>query len=207
MLVAPLSGQLLTPEEEHLQASLDRLHVIAGAVSVAAALLVAFLLAQTLSGPLRRIRTTAQRIERGELGARVELGGDAEVRAVGHALNRLAETLQHEEELRKESVADLAHELRTPVSGLLSRIEAAQDGVLPDEAANLEAMHAEALRLTRLLDDLARLAEAERPGPPAREAARRPRRRRPCGRRLDRSALCRGRHRLQCDRRACLGAG
>ena len=164
VLVAPLSGQLLTPEEEHLQASLDRLHVIAGAVSVAAALLVAFLLAHTLSGPLRRIRTTAQRIEEGELGARVELGGDAEVRAVGHALNRLADTLQREEELRKESVADLAHELRTPVSGLLSRIEAAQDGVLPDEAANLEAMHAEALRLTRLLDDLARLAEAERPG-------------------------------------------
>lgn len=164
VLVAPLSGKLLTPEEEHLQASLDRLHVIAGAVSVAAALLVAFLLAQTLSGPLRRIRTTAHRIEHGELGARVELGGDAEVRAVGHALNRLADTLQREEELRKESVADLAHELRTPVSGLLSRIEAAQDGVLPDGAANLEAMHAETLRLTRLLDDLARLAEAERPG-------------------------------------------
>jgi signal transduction histidine kinase len=164
VLVAPLSGKLLTPEEEHLQASLDRLHLIAGAVSVAAALLVAFLLAQTLSGPLRRIRMTAQRIEQGELGARVELGGDAEVRAVGHALNRLADTLQHEEELRKESVADVAHELRTPVSGLLSRIEAAQDGVLADAAANLEAMHAEALRLTRLLDDLARLAEAERPG-------------------------------------------
>ena len=62
------------------------------------------------------------------------------------------------------SVADLAHELRTPVSALLSRIEAAQDGVLADDAANLAAMHAETLRLARLLDDLARLAEAERPG-------------------------------------------
>jgi signal transduction histidine kinase len=61
-------------------------------------------------------------------------------------------------------VADLAHELRTPVSALLSRIEAAQDDVLADEAANLTAMHAETLRLARLLDDLARLADAERPG-------------------------------------------
>jgi two-component system sensor histidine kinase BaeS len=94
----------------------------------------------------------------------VELSGDSEMRAVGHALNRLAETLEHEEEIRKASVADLAHEVRTPVSALLSRIEAAQDGVLADEAANLEAMHAETLRLARLLDDLARLAEAERPG-------------------------------------------
>lgn len=162
--VAPANGQLLTPEEQHLHHSLDRLHLAAGAISVAGALVVAFLLAEALSRPLRRIRTTAEEIEQGDLSARVRLGGDKEVRSVGHALNRLAETLEHEEELRKETVADLAHELRTPVTGLLSRIEAAQDGVLEDGAANLEAMHSEALRLTRLLDDLGRLAEAERPG-------------------------------------------
>lgn len=161
--VAP-TGSLLTPEEEHLRSSVNRLHLAAGAVSVVAALLLAFLLAQTLSRPLRRIRDAAHRIEEGDLKARVEPQGDPEMRAVGHALNRLAETLEHEEEIRKSSVADLAHELRTPVSALLSRIEAAQDGVLADTAANLEAMHTETLRLARLLDDLARLAEAERPG-------------------------------------------
>jgi len=164
VVVAQTAAGLLTPEEEQLQRSLDRLHLLAAAVSVAAALLLAFLLANTLSGPLRRIRTTAQRIERGDLAARVEPAGDVEMRAVGHALNRLAETLEHEEEIRRSTVADLAHELRTPVSALLSRIEAAQDGVLADEGANLAAMHAETLRLARLLDDLARLADAERPG-------------------------------------------
>ncbi len=90
--------------------------------------------------------------------------GDDEIAAVAAALNRLAETLQQEEALRKESVADLAHELRTPVMGILARVEAAQDGVLEDDAANLSAMHDEALRLSRLLDDLSALAEAERPG-------------------------------------------
>jgi signal transduction histidine kinase len=162
--VAPEDGSLLTPEEEHLQSSVDRLHLAAAAASAIAALLLAFLLAETLSRPLRRIRDAAQRIEEGDLQARVEPSGGAEMRAVGHALNRLADTLEHEEEIRRSSVADLAHELRTPVSALLSRIEAAQDGVLDDEQANLEAMHAETLRLVRLLDDLARLAEAERPG-------------------------------------------
>jgi len=49
------------------------------------------------------------------------------------------------------------------VNGLLTRLEAAQDGILPGPE-NLEAMHAEALRLTRLLDDMARLADTERPG-------------------------------------------
>ena len=162
--VSQADGGLLTPEEVHLRHSLDRLHLVAGGLSVAAALAAAFLLAQTLARPLRRIRQTAQAMERGELTARVRLAGDPEVRAVGHALNSLAETLEDEERLRKESVADLAHELRTPVTGLLSRIEAAQDGVLADERANLAAMHTEALRLSRFLDDLSSLADAQRPG-------------------------------------------
>jgi signal transduction histidine kinase len=49
------------------------------------------------------------------------------------------------------------------VAGIVSRIEAAQDGVMQDESANLEAMHAEALRLAALIDDVGKLAEAERP--------------------------------------------
>ena len=159
----PAGRTLLTPEEEHLRHSLDRLHLAAAGLSVLAALALAFVLAQGLAGPLRRIRRGAERIAGGDLDTRLTATGGPELAAVAGALNRLAETLAHEEELRKESVADVAHELRTPVNGLLGRIEAAQDGVLEPEA-NLEAMHAEAVRLARLLDDLARLGDAERPG-------------------------------------------
>lgn len=162
--VSQADGRLFTAEEVRLRQSLNRMHLIAGAASAAIALAVALYLALTLSRPLRRIRAGAEAMSAGRLDTRVQESGDDEIRAVGQALNRLAETLQREEELRKESVADLAHELRTPVNGLLGRIEAAQDGVLADEAANLDAMHKEALRLTRLLDDLSSLAEAERPG-------------------------------------------
>lgn len=161
--ISPASGALYTPEEEQLRRSLDRLHLIAGGVAIAAALLVAFLLAATLTGPLRGLRQTAERMEQGQIDARVAAGGAPELAAVGRALNRLSESLEHEEEIRKQTVADLAHELRTPVNGLLTRIEAAQDGVL-EAPGNLEAMHREAVRLTRLLDDLARLADAEQPG-------------------------------------------
>lgn len=164
MHAAPVGGSLLSPADVNLRDSLDRLHMIAGAIAVAIALVAALLLAQTMTAPLRRIRNAAQRMERGDLDAEIEPGGDAEVRAVGHALNRLAETLKHEDRVRRESVADLAHELRTPVSGLLSRIEAAQDEVFVEQGENLAAMHAEALRLRRLLDDLDRLAAAEQPG-------------------------------------------
>lgn len=161
--VRPLSTAMLAAEESALEGSLNRLHLAAGAISAAAALALAFVLAQMLARPLRRIRDGADRIAAGDLDTRVESSGGAELAAVSHALNGLAGTLQREEALRKESVANLAHEFRTPVSGLLSRIEAAQDGVLEDEETNLAAMHGEALRLARLLDDLSQLAEAQRP--------------------------------------------
>jgi signal transduction histidine kinase len=162
--VGQSDGKLLSPVETRLTQQLDRMHLIAGITSAAVALVVALYLAWSLSSPLRRIRVGAERMRGGQLDTRVREGGDEEMRAVARALNSLAETLQQEEALRKESVADLAHELRTPVMGLLARVEAAQDGVLVNEAANLAAMHDEALRLTRLLDDLSALADAERPG-------------------------------------------
>ena len=157
-------GRLLTAAETTLSHRLNRMHLVAGATSAAVALAVALYLAWSLSNPLRRIRAGAERMRKGELGARVKERGDEEVRAVAHALNSLADTLQREEALRKESVADLAHEMRTPVMGLLARIEAAQDRVFSDESANLAAMHDEALRLSRLLDDISSLADAQRPG-------------------------------------------
>jgi two-component system, OmpR family, sensor histidine kinase BaeS len=162
--VSQSNGKLLTAEEVRLTHQLNRMHLIAGVISAIIALVVALYLALTLSRPLRQIRAGAEAMGTGDLEARVGETGDAEMRSVARALNLLATTLQHEEELRKASVADLAHELRTPVMGLLGRIEAAQDGVLADVAANLAAMHDEALRLGRLLDDLSALADAERPG-------------------------------------------
>jgi signal transduction histidine kinase len=157
-------GRLFTAEEIQLRGQLLSMHLVAGLLSAAVAVVIALYLAVTLSRPLRSIRAGAEAMSAGELETRIPEVGDDEMRAVADALNRLAETLQQEEALRKESVQDLAHELRTPVMGVLARVEAAQDGVLDDEAANLSAMHDEALRLARLLDDLSALAEAERPG-------------------------------------------
>ena len=101
VVVAPASGLLLSAEEMQLRHELDHLHMVAGAASVGVALVVALYLAFTLARPLRTIRATADRVAGGDLAARVDLRGDDEVRAVGKALNDLAETLEREEELRK----------------------------------------------------------------------------------------------------------
>jgi len=162
--VAPIKGQVLTGEDRALRDRLGSLHLLAGGLALALGLLAAALLAPALARPLRRLTVAARRIQRGDLETRVTPAGAPELREVGHALNRLAETLEQEERVRRDAAADVAHELRTPLAGIVSRIEAAQDGVLTDEHRNLEAMHTEALRLTRLVEDLGKLAEAQQPG-------------------------------------------
>jgi signal transduction histidine kinase len=151
-------------ENHALHGQLKGLLALCAALALALGLAVAVLLAKSLVRPLRRLTDTAERMSRGELSARARRhdGGGAELEKLATTLNGLASTLAREGELRRAAAADIAHELRTPVTGIVSRIEAAQDGVMDDDAANLEAMHAEALRLVHLIDDVGQLADAER---------------------------------------------
>lgn len=159
--VVPVDAEAFTAADRDLHRRLNRLHLIAGLLGGVLGIVAAFLLAGPLTRPLRRMTVGARRMEQGALDTRVEPGGGRELEQLGFALNRLAQTLQREETLRREATADLAHELRTPLTGILSRIEAAQDGVLADAEANLDAMHREAQRLSTLIDDLGRLADAQ----------------------------------------------
>ena len=163
LTVAPGSGELLSPSDRTLHQALDVLHGVAGVVAALVALAVALILAISLTRPLQRVAAAAGRLQRGDLSVRIGAVSEPEIHQVAQALDSLAENLGHEEDVRRENVTDLAHELRTPVTGLLARIEAVQDGVLPADVENLAAMRREVERLVRLVDDLSRLAEAQRP--------------------------------------------
>jgi two-component system, OmpR family, sensor histidine kinase BaeS len=156
-------GDIFGTENTALHKQLNGLLEVCAGLALGLALLAAAIVAATLVRPLRRLTDTAERMSLGDLSARARVGGGAEFAQLADAFNSLASTLAREDELRRAAAADIAHELRTPVAGIVSRIEAAQDGVMEDEAANLEAMHAEALRLAALIDDVGKLAEAERP--------------------------------------------
>jgi signal transduction histidine kinase len=159
----PIGSDIFGIENSALQHQLNGLLEVCAGLALGLALLAAALVAATLVRPLRRLTETAERMRRGDLTARARIHGGAELEQLADAFNELASTLAREDESRRAAAADIAHELRTPVAGIVSRIEAAQDGVMADEAANLEAMHAEALRLAHLIDDVGQLAEAERP--------------------------------------------
>ena len=162
--VTPADPDAYAAEDRSLHRRLNRLHLVAAGLAALLGVVAAFLFAVPLTRPLRRLTLGARRMEEGALDVRIPAGGGRELEQLAHALNRLAGSLSHAEQLRREGAADVAHELRSPLTGIVSRIEAAQDGVLTDDTANLAAIHREAMRLRRLADDLARLGDAQRPG-------------------------------------------
>lgn len=121
-------------------------------------------LSSQISRPLLQIKKAANRMTEGDLQARVRLeNGQSEIRAVGDALNHLAESLLKQKKLRKTMTADIAHELRTPVATVRSHIEAFQDGIWEPSPDKLEICHLQVMQLAHLIHDLEKLAEAENP--------------------------------------------
>jgi signal transduction histidine kinase len=151
---------------QHLDDTLRSHHLIAIVASVLIGLGTAVLLSLSLSRPIRRLTDVAERIEAGDLEATTQIGKSAatELRTLAGTLQRVAAALRHEGAARRAIVADVAHELRGPITGLRARTEAAQDGLLTDIPALLCSVHGDALRLARLVDDVERLSEAQQPG-------------------------------------------
>ncbi len=119
------------PESSELQfkeSQTQALLLIALAMVLLSALF-AFPLAHRLTSPVRAFQDTARRLASGDYAARTPSQGDDELGRLGSDLNALAQTLEANEQARRRWVADIAHELRTPLALLQAEIEAAQDGV------------------------------------------------------------------------------
>ncbi len=140
-----------------------------GVAALALGLLVAWMLAGYLSRPLRGLTAAARRVEAGDLDARAQEGGAREHREVAHAFNDMTERVGQSMAAQRDFVANAAHQLRTPLTGLRLRLEAA--GLKADDDAlrrDLDAGEHEAERLARTVTDLLTLArEGQRPPAPA----------------------------------------
>ncbi|HKD87965.1 MAG TPA: HAMP domain-containing sensor histidine kinase [Streptosporangiaceae bacterium] len=142
----------------------DLLRAIAGAAGLAAllALVSGLALARRLSRPVERIISVTQAMERGSRSARVgPLAAPAELRNLATAFDRMADTLDRQEQLRRDLVADVAHELRTPVAVLQAGHEALLDGLAEPTPDQLASLRDEVLRLARMVGDLQTLAAAD----------------------------------------------
>lgn len=132
-----------------------------GAAAGLLALLLSFFLSRRLTSPLRAMARTAKKLKGGDLEERVEVDRADELGELSLALNHLAASLERQEALRKSLTADIAHELRTPLATVQSYVEAFIDGVLPADKENINSIHEEILRLTRLVQNVEQLALME----------------------------------------------
>ena len=136
-----------------------------GLAALLLGLIIAWVLAGSLARPLRALAGTARRVEDGELDARADVIGAREQQEVALAFNEMTERLGQALEAQREFVGNASHQLRTPLTGLRLRLEAA--GLKSEDAAvrrELELAEAEVERLTRLLNSLLTLArDGDRP--------------------------------------------
>ncbi|MFC4071355.1 sensor histidine kinase [Actinoplanes subglobosus] len=134
-------------------------------LGVAALLLLAALgtagIARRVSRPVRLLTGASLQLAAGRLDVRVPTRGEDELARLSGAFNAMAEALQRSEERQRRLVADVAHELRTPLSNLRGYLEGLADGVIEPSPELFASLHEETLLQRRILDDLQVLALAE----------------------------------------------
>jgi len=157
------------PRIERLQ-SLERVylrrqHQAFAAVTVGmvvAAFVLAAGLAYWLSRRVRALVHTTNALIRGDYTVRLAPRGHDELAQLAGDFNTLAATLAAAQEARRAWIADIAHELRTPLAVLRAEIESLQDGVRPLNQDNVASLAHETGRLTRLVEDLHTLSLSDR---------------------------------------------
>ncbi len=142
----------------------NRWLTFAGLGATFLALVVGSALAWTLARPLRELTNAVRDLSVGQLGRQVQAQGTVEVETLAAEFNAMSRALAEAESLRQRMAADVAHELRTPVSVLRGHIEAMLDGVYPLDSAHVAVAHDQTIHLARLVEDLRvlTLAEAKR---------------------------------------------
>lgn len=159
----PLSmanAERLAPEIEFLS-GVNRAIVISALVAMLLALLIGAALASTISRPLRELTAATKAVAGGELGRQVVVRTQDEVGELAQSFNQMSADLARSNQIRKQMTADIAHDLRTPLSVILGYSEALADGKLPGNPETYGAMHLQAQHLSRLIDDLRTLSLAD----------------------------------------------
>src|SRR5207302_392286 len=150
-----------TTFEAEFRAAGIRILLVSSLVAAAIAMLLGWVLVTRIVRPLEQMMVLAERIAMGDYARRLERHGRDEIGRLAESLNQMAASLQRTEAFRRELVANVAHELRTPLSTLQGYLEALRDGVAPPSPETLAMLHGEVIRLARLVGDLQQLSHFE----------------------------------------------
>ena len=153
----------ISPTDIH-QMFLTAIHtylIWATGAALGLAFILSYLLTRRVLRPLSQMTAVTREVAAGNYSGRVDVVTQDEVGDLGIAVNRMADSLERVERLRKTMVADVAHELRSPLTNLRGYLEALNDGVLPPSQGTFQMLQEEILRLVHLVEDLQQLARAD----------------------------------------------
>lgn len=159
--MAAMMRRMMGAPELRFLGALRRATWLAALAGVLAAVLAGMVVTRYLTAPLRQMAEAAGRIGRGDLAQQVAVPSDDELGALARAFNAMAADLQRLEDARRQLGADIAHELRTPLSVLQANLEGMLDGVVAASPERLAALHGQVRLLSRLVDDLRDLSLAQ----------------------------------------------
>jgi len=146
---------------ETIGTSIIQAMLIGLSITSLVALLLGLLLTRHITKPLYYLMMAVRKVGKGDLSSRVEVKGNGDIAILGRDFNWMTEQLTRNEEVRRNMVADIAHELRTPLAVILGKLESIQEGVLPSTPETILPIQDETLRLIRLVRDLQQLSLAE----------------------------------------------
>lgn len=160
--VSYYSPYYLNENAFHFLEALNRILLVAGLISLLFAVIIGLLLAGSISRPLAKIVEITERISEGDYSIRFQEGVKIkELDDLSHAVNHMTETLENQENIRKQLTSDVAHELRTPLANVSSYLEAIIEGVWEPTPERLQNCYEELKRIAKLVPDLERLRQVE----------------------------------------------
>ena len=163
VLIGPSDIPAVVPEPSvsRLASAINRSLVWTGLAAGAGGILLISLISRGVLSSARALNLAAGRLGRGDLSQRVASTGRDEIGQLARTFNTMAEGLQDAERQRRNMTADVAHELRTPLSNIQGYVEAVRDGLLMPDGDTLGIILQQVLYLSHLVEDLRLLAETE----------------------------------------------
>jgi two-component system sensor histidine kinase BaeS len=160
-LVVPQDAFARTRGEEQFLSQLNTALIVGSLGAAALSILLGTLLARSLTRPLQDLTEATRAVADGDLQRQVPVRSKDEVGALAASFNRMSVALDRSQRLRRQMTADIAHDLRTPLSIIVGHLDAVDEGVLPPDSQTMDIMREEAMRLSHLIEDLRTLSLAD----------------------------------------------
>jgi two-component system sensor histidine kinase BaeS len=160
-LVIPEDAFARTRGEEQFLGQLNTALIVGSLGAAVLSVILGTILARSLTRPLQDLTEATRAVADGDLQRQVQVRSRDEVGVLAASFNRMSAALDRAQRLRRQMTADIAHELRTPLSIIVGHLDAVDEGVLPADTKTIDIMRDEAMHLSHMIEDLRTLSLAD----------------------------------------------